>query len=140
MAIETRGMRNNNPGNIRHGSNWQGLREEQTDKSFCQFKSMEYGVRALCKVLLTYYNKYKLNTVKQIISRWAPASDGNNTAAYIRFVSSQLMVSPESRINLRDYGTMKTIAHAIIVQENGYGLTESVIDKGVKMALGNEVG
>ena len=39
-----RGIRNNNPLNIRHSADkWQGASETQTDKSFVQFKSMAYG-------------------------------------------------------------------------------------------------
>lgn len=54
MAKIARGERNNNPGNIRHGSKWQGLSAEQTDKDFCQFISPEYGIRAIYKLLQTY--------------------------------------------------------------------------------------
>ena len=42
-----RGIRNNNPLNIRRGKDqWKGLRAQQTDASFCQFESLEYGWRA----------------------------------------------------------------------------------------------
>ena len=48
----SRGIRNNNPLNIRRSAdNWQGAREEQTDQSFVQFKSMAYGYRAAWKTL-----------------------------------------------------------------------------------------
>lgn len=44
-----RGLRNNNPGNIRLSKDkWQGLRERQEDKEFFQFVSIEWGYRALC--------------------------------------------------------------------------------------------
>lgn len=51
-----RGIRNNNPGNIRWGSDWQGLisEEERTDKSFCQFQDPVYGLRAMVKIIFTY--------------------------------------------------------------------------------------
>ena len=43
----TRGIRNNNPLNIRHSSDrWEGAREEQTDSAFVQFQTMAYGYRA----------------------------------------------------------------------------------------------
>ena len=46
----TRGIKNNNPLNIRHSADqWQGAREEQTDKEFVQFTSMAYGYRAAWK-------------------------------------------------------------------------------------------
>ena len=53
-----RGIRNNNPLNIRRGKDqWQGLRAQQTDASFCQFESLEYGWRAAFYLLTrTYYH------------------------------------------------------------------------------------
>lgn len=84
--MSTRGIRNNNPANIRRGCNWKGLTEKQTDKEFCQFTSMTWGVRALLVTLRTYVVKYHLHTVSEIITRWAPPSDGNNTEKYIEFV------------------------------------------------------
>ena len=58
----TRGLRNNNPLNIRrNNTKWQGLSVTQTDKSFFQFKTMAYGYRAAFKTLQTYiFNKYDL--------------------------------------------------------------------------------
>ena len=51
----TRGLRNNNPLNIRrNNTKWQGLSATQTDKSFFQFKTMAYGYRAAFKTLQTY--------------------------------------------------------------------------------------
>lgn len=81
-----RGIRNNNPANIRRGCAWKGLAEKQTDKDFCQFTTMPLGVRALLVTLRTYVTKYHLHTVREIITRWAPPSDGNDTERYIEFV------------------------------------------------------
>ena len=79
-----RGIRNNNPLNIRLGDNWQGLRKEQTDKAFCQFVSMEYGLRAAFVILFNYLKK-RVDTPDKIIKRWAPPSE-NDTEAYINRV------------------------------------------------------
>ena len=57
-----RGIRNNNPLNIRHSADrWQGAREEQTDKSFVQFTTMAYGYRAAWKVLESYWHHFHLS-------------------------------------------------------------------------------
>ena len=86
----TRGIRNNNPLNIRHSADcWQGERAEQTDKAFVQFETMAYGYRAAWKTLESYW-KYFHRTkqpfnVKTIITRWAPPNE-NDTQAYIRTV------------------------------------------------------
>ena len=86
----TRGIRNNNPLNLRHSADqWQGARKEQTDKSFVQFESMAYGYRAAWKTLDSYWKHFKRLrqpfTVRAIISRWAPPSE-NNTDAYVTTV------------------------------------------------------
>ena len=88
--MSTRGIRNCNPANIRKGSNWKGLRAKQTDKAFCQFTEMKWGVRALLCLLRTYVQKYGLKSVAQIIRRWAPPQDHNNTDAYIDFVVGRI--------------------------------------------------
>ena len=62
----TRGERNNNPGNIRKGSNWQGLAPEQTDSAFGQFTEAKWGIRALAKVLLQYGQQGR-DTVQAIV-------------------------------------------------------------------------
>lgn len=88
-----RGIRNNNPANIRRGSAWKGLvpflvdasGQKIYDKSFCQFETMLYGVRALICLLRTYHYKYHLNSVSKVIHRFAPATE-NNTWSYIVFV------------------------------------------------------
>ena len=86
----TRGIRNNNPLNIRHSADhWQGARVKQTDEDFVQFTTMAYGYRAAWKVLDTYFMHFKrerkVYNVRNIIARWAPPSE-NDTDAYIRAV------------------------------------------------------
>lgn len=88
--MSTRGIRNNNPANIRRGCNWKGLTEKQTDREFCQFVTMTWGVRALLVTLRTYVVKHKLHTIQQIIERWAPPQDGNATNRYIEFVEKAI--------------------------------------------------
>lgn len=114
----TRGIRNNNPGNIRLGTNWKGLAEKQTDRSFCIFRTAEYGIRALVKILLTYKKEYNLNTVRKIIDRYAPPNE-NNTEAYIKSVSAQLNVSADEAIDVFDKATLLILIKAIIRHENG---------------------
>ena len=75
-----RGIRNNNPLNIRRSKDqWQGLRAVQTDPSFCQFETLEYGWRAAFKLLTrTYYHTYRLFTIRSIsylMPRWLRASE-----------------------------------------------------------------
>lgn len=119
MAKIARGERNNNPGNIRHGSKWQGLSIEQTDKDFCQFISPEYGIRAIYKLLQTYQKKYGLNTIKTIINRYAPPNE-NNTAGYINRASKEIGIEADNSINTQLKNVTIPLAVAIVNIELGY--------------------
>ena len=111
---DIRGWRNNNPDNIRHGSDWQGLRVIQTDDDFCQFISPEYGLRAMSRTLGVYYSKHELRTLREIINRWAPPSE-NKTEAYIRSVCQRTGLAADQRLPMgiehMKSGLMKAIIH-----------------------------
>ena len=119
MTRPARGERNNNPGNIRHGSKWQGLSAQQTDKDFCQFVSPEYGIRAIYKLLQTYQKKYELNTVESIIDRYAPPNE-NNTTGYINRAAKDIGVSVNESINVSSKPVAIALATAIVGVELGY--------------------
>ncbi|MCT8249521.1 structural protein [Proteus faecis] len=119
MTRPARGERNNNPGNIRHGSKWQGLSAQQTDKDFCQFVSPEYGIRAIYKLLQTYQKKYELNTVESIIVRYAPPNE-NNTTGYINRAAKDIGVSINEPINVSSKPVAIALATAIVGVELGY--------------------
>ena len=130
-----RGIRNNNPGNIRWGSAWQGLKVDgkEQDKDFCVFIAPEYGIRAMCKILLNYRNLYKINTVAGIIHRWAPPSE-NNTVSYINHVSKELGVDADETIDISNKNVMLKLVKAIIKHENGINpYSDEVIKKGMNL-------
>src|SRR5690606_14679818 len=114
----TRGIRNNNPGNIRHGDKWQGLAEKQTDPEFCTFAEPRWGIRAIARLLITYQDKYGLNTVRGVISRWAPASE-NDTASYIRHACQLTGFDQDEALDLQSYEDAEPLVKAIIHHENG---------------------
>jgi len=116
---EPRGIRNNNPGNLRRTTQkWMGLRDPQTDPEFFTFKNPTYGIRALARTLLTYQDNYDLRTIRQIISRWAPPSE-NNTDAYIKSVSEATGFTPDQTLDMHAYNDLKALVLAIIRHENG---------------------
>ena len=143
MRPETpRGIRNFNPGNIRHvkGTRWQGMSANQNDTAFVQFTGPQWGIRAIARTLITYQDKHDLRTIRQIIGRWAPPNE-NNTESYIRQVATRLGVSPDARIDVYDYHTMRGLAEAIIRHENGSGplsqgnwYGESLVNEGLHLA------
>lgn len=113
-----RGIRNNNPLNIRQGSKWRGLRREQTDKAFCQFVSIRYGLRAGFVLLRRYIQHYKLNTVPEIIHRWAPTSE-NDTENYINVVCSRAYISRSDFISIANKAQMCRLVEAMCFVECG---------------------
>ena len=117
-----RGIRNHNPLNIRRSKDqWKGMAEMQSDRAFVQFKSLEYGWRAAFYLLTrTYYHKYRLYTIRGIISRWAPSSE-NNTEAYIQNVSRLTGIDPDEPIGIPSEKPSRWMAVgvAMAIQENG---------------------
>lgn len=134
-----RGIRNNNPGNIEKGDNWQGL-TTGSDPRFATFTTPEYGIRALAKVLTTYQTKHNLRTAKQIIGRWAPATAENpSTIAgiYPAEVARAAGVGVNDPIDLGNPETMVKVVTAIIQHENGQQpYSQATIRQGVRLALG----
>ncbi len=134
IYIMARGIRNNNPGNIRHGkSAWQGMSAEQTDSEYIQFDDPVYGIRALAKLLNNYQTRYGLNTIREIITRWAPPIE-NITEAYIANVSRIVEVAPDDQISVKN--NIRPLVNAIITHENGYNpYTSEQLRKGISLAV-----
>ena len=118
-----RGIRNNNPLNIRKSKDkWKGLSLTQNDPSFCQFETLEYGWRAAFYLLTrTYYHKYRLYTIRSIISKWAPPCE-NNSKAYVENVSRLTGIDPDEPIGIPSDRPARWIAlgMAMAIQENGF--------------------
>ncbi len=129
-------IRNNNPGNIKNsGTNWDG--QIQSDGKFVRFASPEMGVRAMMKTLITYQDKHKLSTVREIISRWAPYGE-NDTGKYIDFVSQRMGVDPDQDLGdlKNNLDNSKKLVNAIIRFEGdstGY-FNDAIITKGISLA------
>ena len=131
-----RGYRNNNPLNIRISSNaWKGKIPEyqNTDHVFEQLQTMGYGFRAALKNIQTYINKYGCNTIATICNKWAPASDGNDPAAYANNVSQWSGIGKNVVISANDKVTMCAIVHAMARMENGSNPHMDDVYKGWEM-------
>lgn len=132
----TRGVRNNNPGNIdRNATKWQGMAVDQSgDSRFIVFMSPQYGIRALARTLMTYQSKHGLKTVKGIINRWAPPVE-NDTDAYVNAVAKKVGVRPTEVIDVDDIAIMRPLVEAIIAHENaGYVYPAGVVEEGLHLA------
>ncbi len=118
-GTSSRGIRNNNPGNIRRSNDpWQGLAQQQTDKDFFVFQNTIYGIRALARTLIVYQDKYALCTIRRIINRWAPAAE-NNTEAYVQAVVKDTGFSPDQQLDMHNFADLKPVVAGIIRHENG---------------------
>lgn len=133
MTKQTRGIRNNNPGNIRNSerNDWKGevSKADKKDQAFEEFETMSDGVRAMMRLLQKYQRSYNLHTVKEIVERWAPRNE-NNTAAYVRTVCKEMQMPECCGLDLTDKGTMCALVDAMCFVENGVHIDMADIEAG----------
>jgi len=111
-----KGLRNNNPGNLRYVASIQWNGQVGDDGTgYAVFDSAEHGVRALGHQLNTYAGR-GLNSVASIISTYAPSNE-NNTAAYISAVAGELGLAADQPFDVN--GLLPQLVAAIIHHENG---------------------
>lgn len=116
-----RGIRNNNPLNIRYvkKNKWQGRVKDKKDPQFEEFTTMSYGYRAAFLILHKYMTLYNLRTPFQICARWAPIGDNNNPSEYAKFVCNRMGCGLNDELNFRDPRQMIRLASAMTEMENG---------------------
>lgn len=132
LKMPARGIRNHNPGNIRDtGTPWEGI--AGSDGEFEIFKNPWWGIRAMAKVLLNYQRKYGLETIGDLVSRWAPSHE-NPTNEYAVYVADSVGVGKNVKVNLADYETMRAMVESMIEFENGSQPYTWEIDTGLILA------
>ncbi|ELZ5060668.1 hypothetical protein UYK21_003371 [Enterobacter hormaechei] len=131
-----RGIRNNNPGNLEYSKTNPWVGQTGDDGRFAKFETPEHGIRALGRNLLSY-QRQGIDTVNDIINRWAPPDDNNNTSAYIEAVCAQLGVTPDQPLDASNPDTLKALCAAIIHHENGsQPYSDQQLSTGVSAAIG----
>lgn len=135
-VLSTSGYKGCNPLNIRAGSDkWQGS-IGKTDKGYLIFNSPVEGVRAATKIIRNYSDKYGIDTVEGIISRFAPASE-NPTRAYIQNVVEKTGFQPNEKLDVKNPEVMQKLITAMINQEiGGNPYSDETIKAGITKALG----
>lgn len=128
-----RGIRNNNPLNIRIGNVWLGEVREPTDPDFEQFISMVYGVRAGFVLLRRYIRHYHRTNIPQVIAAWAPSTE-NNTEAYITTVCQMSKISRDETLDYYNQDQMFRLMDAMIFHECGQHINEQQIRDGYRFA------
>ena len=131
--VVPRGIRNNNPLNIRIGNTWLGERQNPQDSSFEEFVSIEYGYRAAFCILRRYIRRYRRNTVTAIVSAWAPATE-NNTRRYIDFVCNKMGIAPDDIIKYEQADVMVSLVSALQLMECGVAANPDKVRRGYDMA------
>lgn len=142
MTDLPRGLRNNNPLNIRLGARlWPG-EIVGGDPAFRTFATMVDGIREGARLLLEYGPKMtaedKTVCVATIVSRWAPAVE-NDVVAYAQDVAERLGVAMTQPLDLHDPAILAGMVRAMARHENG-AIADTVLDadlvrQGVAAAL-----
>ena len=147
------GILYHNPGNLRNfGEKWNGLdivtteklrREAQRegDTGFYAFLTPADGIRAIVITLKTYSEKARaadgsaVDTIQELVERWAPASDNNPVESYVSFLCRETGARKHEEMDFYDYRTMRALVPAIIKFEQGcQPYSDAQIDKGLMMA------
>lgn len=135
---EPRGLRNNNPLNIRYvaKNRWQGrvpaaLRK---DEDFEEFIALYWGFRAAFILIFNYMSKYGKDTIEEIISTWAPASDGNATGWYIEEVAERIGIPSDEHISFRNGKIMMQLVQEMARVECGKFIELPAIAHGYYLA------
>ena len=122
----SRGLRNNNPGNLKQtATNWQGQIKPSADPPFAQFSDPVWGARAMIILVKRTYRGYGLNTIRAIITRYAPPSE-NDTEAYISAVVGKTGLSANRVLSTED--DYKRVIQAMAAVENGVPVNAALPD------------
>jgi hypothetical protein len=135
-----RGIRNHNPGNLEASRiQWDGLQlvadmnlEQRNESRFCVFQAPHWGIRAMAKVLLRYYNHHGLKTVAGMIDRYAPSHE-NDSNSYADAVASALHVSRGTFFEM-NWVNLDLMLRTMIKHENGEQPYSWEIPAGMVMA------
>ena len=135
MSKDTRGLRNNNPGNIRKSATkWQGMADDQPDPAFITFTTAQFGIRAMARILINYQDVHDINTVRGVVARWAPPVE-NDTGSYVDSVCQRTGFDADQQLNMQSYDDLMPLVCAIILHENGkQPYPQAIIDEGLKLA------
>jgi len=118
-SSQPRGIRNNNPGNINYGefARSQGSTGAEAAGRFAVFQTAQDGLNALGALLRSYAAR-GIDTIRSIISKYAPAGE-NNTEGYIANVAKRLGFGSDAHLNLSDPRLLAGLEQAIVQFENG---------------------
>ena len=115
----SRGLRNNNPGNlVRTSIKWQGKipLSQNPDERFEQFTHIEWGIRAFYMDIINDIKK-GLTTIEKLVNEYAPPFE-NNTVAYVNMVAQIMGISKDTPLTI-NAETLIALAKAKFTVELG---------------------
>ena len=133
----SRGYRNRNPGNIEYNvaNRWQGQVGIEPGGRFATFETHVWGIRAMAVLLIAYQDRHGLRTVQRIVSRWAPAADGNAVAAYVGHVCEIMGRAKDAALDLHTHADLEPLVRAIITHElGGQPYDQPTLDEALRLA------
>jgi polyhydroxyalkanoate synthesis regulator phasin len=95
------------------------LRPVGSSTGFQQPSSYEEGIKAMDDNLRVYGTKHGINTLRGVISRYAPPQDKNDTEGYINFVAQRTGLKPDQEIDLSNPAVRHVISGPMILMEKG---------------------
>ena len=108
------------------------MSQEQTDREFIVFKSLEYGIRAAIKLIRRYVLHYSCDSVRKIIYRWAPPCE-NDTESYIAYVTTKVGIMESEHIKHNEMRKICKIISAMAQVESQMKIpTEDIQDVWMK--------
>ncbi len=131
------GYRNRNPGNVRRDGNsqWDGMRDVD-GQDFIIFENDHYGIRALARNMNTQFQHGRYRTIRGLLNRYAPATDDNDTQAYINHLVQRLGVSADEELDMNDPEVLSELVPVIIRHETGSNpYTDEQIRNAVRDAM-----
>ena len=133
VFVKTRGIRNNNPGNLRETRDeWNGLDSPRSDGEFFRFVNPVFGIRAMAITLKNYQRLHGLDTIRALINRYAPGVE-NDTESYISSVAGRTGIPADQPINVADL--IEPLVRAVIIHENGVNpYSDFEINEGLRLA------
>lgn len=122
-----RGIRNNNPLNIMYIGQKEAAYEDGKNPFFAKYKTPYEGLVAARKQLMLYYTGKsrttggkRLQSIWDIVHKWAPKEHGNDPVHYANDVAGQLgMDDPKAHINLDNPEMLAKLIRAMGNMENG---------------------
>lgn len=105
---------NMNPGDLR----WAGQKGAiEGIGGFAKFSSEEAGLRAMAVQLKLYQDRDKLDTLRKVISKYAPSTE-NNTDDYLKYVSQKTGIKESDKLDFNNTATLASVMSAMTKFEN----------------------